>query len=127
MVDAEPVEQTVARELEHLRVRDLPDLGLLHPHACELADVEEAPARARAPVEVEEPRPPERVAPERVLVRRRHVVRNDVEHNAQPFATRLAAELAERLLASERLRDPRRIDDVVAVVEPSRACSEGER
>ena len=126
MVDAEPVEQTVARQLEHLRVRDLPDLGILHPHARELADVEEAPVRARAPVEVEEPCPPERVAPERVLVRRRHVVRDDVEHDAQPRrrASPQARGTPPRLRAPPRSASDRRRR---SCVEPSRACSEGER
>ena len=51
------------------------------------------------------------VGPEAVLAARGHVVRDDVEHHAEPGAR----ELAERLLAAELLRDPRRVDDVVAV------------
>ncbi len=111
MVDAHAVDQTLLRELDDLRVCHLPDLGILHPHACETADVEETAVQTGTPVEVEELRAPERVAPEGVLVTRRHVVRDDVQHDAEPGR----AELAELLLAAEILRDPRRIDDVVAV------------
>ena len=111
MVDPHAVDQALVRELDELRVRHLPHLGVLHPHAGELADVEEAAMRARAPVEVEELRAPEGVAPEGVLVARRHVVRDDVEHDGQSRR----AERTELLLAAEILRDARRIDDVVAV------------
>ena len=54
MVDAEPVDEAFADELEHLRVRLLEDRGILDAHAAELADVEEAavPARRAIPVEV---------------------------------------------------------------------------
>ena len=41
------------------------------------------------------------VAPERVLVADRHVVRNDVEDDAEPCT----GELAERVLAAELVRD----------------------
>jgi hypothetical protein len=111
MVDANAVDQALLRERDDLRVRHLPDLGVLHPHAGQLRDVEEAAVQAGAPVEVEELRPPERVAPEGVLLARGHVVRDDVEHDTE---TR-RAERAELLLAAEVFRDPRRIDDVVAV------------
>ena len=70
---------------------------------------------ARAPVEVEELRAPERVAPERILVRRRHVVRDDVEHDAEPGLARGRRERTELVLAAEVLRDARRIDHVVPV------------
>ena len=84
---------------------------MVDPHAGELADVEETPVRARAPVEVEELGAPERVAPERVLVGRRHVVRNDVEHDPEPRR----AEPTKLLFSAEILRDAGRVDDVVAV------------
>ena len=115
MVDADAVDDPVVRQLDHLLVGDLPDLGVLHPHARELADVEEAPVDACAPVEVEELGAPERVAPERVLVRRRHVVGDDVQHDSEPRVARGRRERAQLLLAAEVLRDTRRIDHVVAV------------
>ncbi|HXH87163.1 MAG TPA: hypothetical protein VNI55_00955 [Gaiellaceae bacterium] len=97
-------------------MRRLPDLGILDPHACELADVEEAPVHARAPVEVEELRAPERVAPERVLLlARRHVIRDDVEDDPQAGLVRRLAERAELVLAAELVRDPGGVDDVVAM------------
>ncbi len=111
MIHAHAVDQPRLRELDDLRVRHLPDLGILHPHACEPTDVEEAPVQAGAPVEVEELRTPERVAPEGILVTRRHVVRDDVQHDAETGR----AELAEVVLAAQILGDARRIDDVVAV------------
>ena len=122
VIDAHAVDQTRLRELDDLRVRHLPDLGILHPYARELADVEETAVQAGAPVEVEELRAPERVAPERVLVAGRHVVRDDVQDDAQ---TR-GAERAELLLAAEVLGDRGRIDDVVPVRRAG-ACLERRR
>ncbi len=66
-------------------------------------------------VEVEEPRAPLRVGPVRVRVVGRHVVRDDVEHDAQPRRARGGGQRAEALLAAERVREPRRVDHVVAV------------
>ena len=94
-------------------VRRLEHLGSSTRTPAELVDVEEAPVPAGPRVEVEEPRAQLRVAPERVLVVGRHVVRDDVEHHAQP-ASSAAAERAQRL-AAELVRDARRVDDVVAV------------
>ena len=68
-----------------------------------------------------------RVRPEGVLVRRRHVVRDDVEDHAEPGGMRRIAERAKLLLAAEIVGDARRIDDVVAVSRALRACSDGER
>ena len=68
MIDAHAVDQPFLHELDHLRVRHLPDLRILHPHAGKPADVEEPAVPAGAPVEVEELRAPERVAPEGVLL-----------------------------------------------------------
>ena len=70
---------------------------------AELADVEEAPVEAGAQVDVEEHLPQLEVAPERALVDRRHVVRDDVEDHAEPGAR----ERAELLLAAERVGDAR--------------------
>ena len=115
MIDPKPVDQPLLRELDDLRVRRLPDLRILHPHARQLADVEEATVRPGTPVEVEELGPPERIAPERVLVAGGHVVRDDVEQDAQPCFLRRPAERPKRVLAAELLRDPRRVDHVVPV------------
>ena len=84
MIDAHAVDQPFLRELDELGVSHLPDLRILHSHARKPADVEEPTVQAGAPVEVEELRAPERIAPERVLVARRHVVGDDVQHDAQP-------------------------------------------
>jgi hypothetical protein len=111
MIDAHPVDQPLLHELDDLGVGHLPHLGILHPHARKPADVEEPPVQAGAPVEVEELRTPQRVAPEGVLVARRHVIRDDVQHH--PEAGR--AQLPELVLAAEILGDPGRIDDVVPV------------
>ena len=54
MVDPQPVDEAVAHELEHLRVRRLEHLLVLDAHAGELADVEEAAVEAGARVDVEE-------------------------------------------------------------------------
>ena len=115
MVDPHAVDQARLHELDDLGVRRLPHLGVLHPHARELADVEEAAVRAGSPVEVEELRAPERIPPEGVLLARRHVVRHEVEHDAQARLLRRRAERAELVFAAEILRDARRVDDVVAV------------
>ena len=107
MVDADAVDEAVAGELAELRVRHLPDFRVLHPDARELADVEEAAMRARAPVEVEELRAPERVAPERVLLlARRHVVGDDVEDDAQPDS-RPAAQSARNSSSPPRSSETR--------------------
>ena len=55
------------------------------------------------------------VAPERVLVDRGHVVRDDVEHDAEAGG----GECAELLFAAELLRDVTRVDDVVPVLRPT--------
>ena len=62
MVDAQPVDEAVADELEDLRVRDLEDLRVLDAHAGELVDVEEAAVPAGRRIEVEERRAQLRVA-----------------------------------------------------------------
>ncbi len=112
MVDADSVHETLAHELDHLRMRRLEHLRVLHADAGEVADVEEAPYAARPPLDVEELRAAERIAPERVLVvARRHVVRDDVEHDAELGL----AQGAKLGLAAELFRQVRWIDDVIAV------------
>ena len=112
MVDAHAVDDAVAHELDHLRVRRPEDLPVLLLDAAELADVEEAAVEAGAQVDVEEHLAQREVAPERVLVDRRHVVRDDVEDHAEAGG----GERAELVLAAERLGDVARVDDVVAVL-----------
>ena len=84
MVDSQPVHESVVHELERLCVRDREHVLVLLPHPGELADVEEAPMLSRAQVEVEEQLVRLRIRPERVLLRGRHVIRHDVEHDAEP-------------------------------------------
>ena len=85
MVDPQPVDEALADELEHLR-----DASPRRPPGPPSARRPSSPMSkkrrlvAGAPVEVEELRAQERVAPERVLLLRRgHVVRDDVEHDAE--------------------------------------------
>ena len=116
MVDPQPVDEPFPHELDHLPRERLEHLGVLHPHACELADVEEPPADARPPVQVEELGPKQRVAPERVLVGGSgHVVRDDVEHDTEPALSGRRTQRAKRLLAAELVRHGSRIDHVVSV------------
>src|SRR4051794_31728726 len=63
------------------------------------------PPMAAPFVEVEELRPQRLVTPERVLVRGRHVVGHDVEHDVQT----LGGERAQRRFASEHVGDTRRV------------------
>ncbi len=84
MIDANAVDQPFLGKLDQLGVSHLPDLRILHSDARKPADVEEPAVQAGAPVEVEELRAPERIAPERVLVPGGHVVGDDVQHDAQP-------------------------------------------
>ena len=112
MVDADTVDDALAHELDHLRMRRPEDLPVLLLDAPELADVEEAAVEAGSQVDVEEHLAQFEVAPERVLVDRRHVVRDDVEDHSEACGR----ELAELLLAPERLGDVTRVDDVVAVL-----------
>src|SRR4051794_26270862 len=73
MVDAQPVDEAVADELEHLLVRLREDLRVFHAYAAEVADVEEAAVPAGLAIPVEELLPEIEVAPERVLLlARRH-------------------------------------------------------
>ena len=55
-------------------------------------------------------RAPLRVGPVRVRVVGRHVVGDDVEHDAQPGRARGRGQRAEALLAAERVRQPPRVD-----------------
>ena len=88
------------------------DLPVLLLDAAELADVEETAVEARAQVDVVDHLPQPLVAPERALVAREHVVRDDVEDDAEPGGR----ELAELLLPAELGRDVARVGDVVAVL-----------
>src|SRR6266536_2068706 len=116
MIDAEPVDQTVVHELEHLPVRRLEYLRVLDAHPGELADVEESAVPTALGIPVEELRAELAVAPERVLLLRgRHVVRDDVEQHAEAGLTRRGTERTELGLAAQALGDAGRVDDVVAV------------
>jgi hypothetical protein len=114
MVDPHAVDHAFAHELDHLRMCRPEDLPVLLLEPTQLADVEEAAVEARLEVDVEEHLAQVEVAPERALVDRRHVVRDDVEDHAEPCA----GELAELLLTAERLGDLPRVDHVVPVLRP---------
>ncbi len=120
VVDAQAVDHAFADQVEHLAVRQLEDLGILDAHAGEIVDVEEAPVVAGLGIDVEDARALGFVGPPAVLVACAHVVGDDVEDDRQPGVR----QLAQPLLAAERLRDARRVDDVVAV---RRARARGER
>ena len=111
MIHPQAVDDALAHELEDLRVGDGEDLRVLDPHGREVVDVEEAPVPAVSRVAVEEPRAQRLVGPPAVLVRDAHVVRDDVEHDRQAGGP----ERPQARLAPERVRDARRVDDVVAV------------
>src|SRR4029077_12941077 len=116
MVDAKPLEEAVVHELEHLRMHHLEYLRELDPTAAEPAYVEEAAVPARPGVCVEEAVAQLRVGPEAVLfLGGRHVVRDDVEDDAEPCGAGGLAEPTELCFTAEVIRDTRWIDDVVAV------------
>jgi hypothetical protein len=110
VVDPHARDDAVAHQLEHLGVRGREHLRVLDPHPGQVVDVEESAVAARR-VEVEEARPGRLVAPERVLVARRHVVGHDVDHERQP----VAGEPAERSFSAQGVGHAGRVDDVVAV------------
>src|SRR6059058_5695948 len=115
-VDGLRIDHPDGRELEDLRVRRRVDLGILDTYAAELADVEEAAVPAALRVPVEEARTLPLVTPEAVLlVVCRHVVRHDVEQDAEAGLVCGLAEPAERGLAAEVRGDLRRVGHVVAV------------
>src|SRR5207247_11437194 len=64
----------------------------LDPHTGELGDVEEASIPARLRIPVEDLRAKALVDPERILLRDRHVVRDDVEDDAKAGRARYGAE-----------------------------------
>src|SRR3954447_20974385 len=99
MIDTHPVDHTLAYELDHLGVRCPEDLPVLLLQATQLLDVEKAPVKAGAQVDVEEHLTQPEVAPERALVDGGHVVGNDVEDHAEPRS----GELPELLLAAQRV------------------------
>ena len=111
MVDAQPFDDAVLEQRQHLAVRQLEDLGVLDAHAGEVVDVEEAPVVPGLGVDVEDPQPLVAIGPPAVLVTGPHVVGDDVEDDPEARAR----QLAQPRLAAQRLRDPRRVDDVVAV------------
>ena len=115
MVDAQAVDEMLLDELENLGVAHLEHVRVLDPDAGEIGDVEKTPMPIRARIPVEELRPHALVGPERILVRRRHVVRDHVEDDSQACRACGGAEPAKLVLSTEVLRDARRIDDVVAV------------
>jgi hypothetical protein len=120
VVDAQALDDAVAHELECLGMNRREHRLVFDSHAREVADVEEAPVQAGTRVEVEERAAQVWIGPERVLVARGHVVRDDVQHHAEP----LPRERAQFLLPAERVRDTARVHDVVAV---RRALSRLER
>jgi hypothetical protein len=99
-------------------VRLLEHLGVLLPDPRQIVDVEEPPPPAGDLVDVEEPAAQLGVGPEAVVVVGGHVVGDDVEHDPESRRLRLGHERAERRLAAEILRQPRGVDDVIAVGRP---------
>src|SRR5205823_3372244 len=106
VVDAQSGDDSVADELEGLGVRRREDGLVLDANAREVFDVEEAAVQTGARVDVEERPPQLRIDPERVLVARRHVVRDDVEHDPESRPSKSP----QLLLAAERLGHAARID-----------------
>ncbi len=124
MVDPQPVDQALAHERQGEPVRLGEHGRILLAHAGQVVDVEEAAVPAGRRVEVEEARAPLGVAPVRVRVVGRHVVRDDVEHDPEARVARRGRERAQAGLAAQRVGDPGRVDHVVAV---RRALARGER
>ena len=118
MVDPQPVDQALRDERERQAMRLREHLRVLLADAGEVVDVEEAPVPPRVRVEVEERPPALRIRPVGVRVVRGHVVRDDVQDDAQPGLVRGRGERTEPRLAAERVRDARRVHDVVAVLRP---------
>jgi hypothetical protein len=118
MVDPQPVDDALGDQPQRERVRGLENLGVLHAHAGQLVDVEEAappgwvgPGR----IQVEELLAQRRVGPVPVGRVGRHVVRDDVEDQAEAVLVRGGGERAQALLPAQRIADPARVDHVVAV------------
>src|SRR4051812_1382913 len=111
MIDAEPVDKPRSDELQHLRMSRLEDVGILDPDAAEPSDVEEAPEPATFRIPVEETRAQLRVGPELILLLRgRHVVRNDIHDRTQTGGAYGLEECPQLSLAAKLLRNPGRID-----------------
>ena len=108
VVDAQPVDEPLAHELEHLVLRQLEDLGVLDAHAGELVDREEAAVPPALRVAVEDLRAQPLVGPPAVLLARGHVVRDDVEHHAEPGARELAERRPRRRAAPRSASGRRR-------------------
>ena len=115
MVDAQAVDEALARRAEHQRVGVLEHLGVLLADAGEIVDVEEAPVAPGHRVDVEEPLAQRRVGPVAVRLVGRHVVGDDVEHDPHAGVARRRRQRAELVLSAERLGEPARVDHVVAV------------
>ncbi len=98
MVDPDTVDHPCADQLDHLGVRRPEHLPVLLLDTAQLTDVEEAAMEPRAEIDVEEHLAQLEVVPERVLVDRRHVVRDDVEDHTEAGG----GELPELVLATER-------------------------
>ena len=79
-------------------------------------DVEEAAVAPGDRVDVEELVAQLRVGPVAVGIVDRHVVGDDVEHDAQPGLVGRVGQRPELLLAAEVVGEPRRVDHVVAVL-----------
>ena len=84
VVDPHTGDDAGSHQLQQLGVGGREHLRVLDPHPGQVVDVEEAPVATRR-VEVEEARPQRLVAPERVLVARRHVVGHDVDDEREPL------------------------------------------
>ena len=115
MVDPQAVDEPLANEPERQRVGRLEHLRILLAHAGEVVDVEEAPVAPARRVDVEEALAQLLVAPEAVRSSAAMWFGTDVEHDPEAGATGRGGEREERLLAAERVREPGRVDHVVAV------------
>ena len=124
MVDPQSVDEPLGDQCKQLLVRGGEHLWVLLPQRGEPVDVEEATVEPGRRIDVEELLPQLRVAPEAVLLVGGHVVRDAVEHDAEPGAV---ARSRNASLAAEVLREPRWIGDVVAVRRPRAGLQRGER
>ena len=115
VIDADAVDQALADQRQRQRVGLIEHLGTLLAHARQVVDVEEPPVAAGDGVDVEELRPQLWVGPVPVGVVGGHVVGDDVQDHPHPGVTGGSAQPPELLFAAERIRQPPRVDHVVAV------------
>jgi hypothetical protein len=115
VVDPQRVDQPLPHQPQHELVRRREDLGVLLADADEIVDVEEPPVTPGGGIDVEELRPQLGIGPEPVGVIGGHVVGHDVEDHAEAGVVGSLDERAELALAAQIVRQPGRVDDVVAV------------